>query len=651
MFGPRRLLPLGLLAAASVSSAMAALPQVDGWYPCSEYTFAEEVPSTAAPSGSSSSSSGQEAECATFKAPLCYDGVCDDTSSQQIDIFVKRIVAVADDKPNIFFMQGGPGAASSAMESAMTGVYSLLSGNVNVYTMDHRGTGRSTKLDCVAAQATTSASPSGSSIDPTEVPSCAADLELKYGQPDMAAFSVTSAANDLKLFISSFLNNSQTFVYGVSYGSSLVERLIHLNTTGIAGYVLDGISTTSGAPASEFEYFSTWDVDFNEVGQYFLSFCANDPNCGKYFPGTTVGDALKTLTANLDSTAYKCTAAADELFANLNGYAVGTTPPSMSLRSLMGSLLEDATLRNLIPVITYRLTRCNDDDIKVLTHLFNKYKAYSNTPSEDSTYDSDLVYKIIVYSEFWESPTPTPDEMLARFTNTTISSGSYGEVENYCVFTKDTAPGCKQFAKEANYKSSPLTYKKDKYWNVAASPPSDVSVLLMSSKMDPQTPNKYAERLYSALDTTNKELIVFEQATHATLWSTPLSNTDPDAPICGMAIVASYVAKGGDLSKMDKSCVAKMPTVSFQVADVLVHNWLNTSSAVDGKFTGTTTSVDGGSGSSGTSYKAVFIVFLVLFVLALLAAVAFMIKWRRAKKAAAEEPKIVEVMTPQEINA
>ena len=231
----------------------------------------------------------------------------------------------------------------------MTGVYALLKGNVNVYTMDHRGTGRSTKLDCVAAQAQTSGSPGGSSIDAKEVGSCAADLETKYGS-DLASFSVTSAASDLNLFISSFLANQQTFVYGVSYGTSLVERLIHLNTTGVAGYILDGISTTSGSDLKNFEYFSSWDRDYDEVGQYFLAACAaNQEDCGKYFPGTTVHAALKALMINLESSTYKCSATADELLAGVFGYEAGVYSPAESLRSFMGSLLADATLRTLIP--------------------------------------------------------------------------------------------------------------------------------------------------------------------------------------------------------------------------------------------------------------------------------------------------------------
>ncbi|KAG2522069.1 hypothetical protein JM16_006022 [Phytophthora kernoviae] len=60
-------------------------------------------------------------------------------------------------KSNVWILQGGPGASSTAMESAVVELHTRMNGSVNVYTMDHRGTGRSTFLDCMAAQVTTTA--------------------------------------------------------------------------------------------------------------------------------------------------------------------------------------------------------------------------------------------------------------------------------------------------------------------------------------------------------------------------------------------------------------------------------------------------------------------------------------------------------------
>ncbi|KAG6611749.1 Glycine cleavage system H protein [Phytophthora cinnamomi] len=144
------------------------------------------------------SSSGHDSECATFNAPLCYPGICETPqfADRMIDIFVKRMVATN------------------------------------------------------AAQATTTGSPSGRDIDLSEVPACAQELENEYGS--LASFSTTSAATDLVSFISKYTNGASTIVYGTSYGTVLVERLIHLNPPYVTGYVLDGIATSSGSSADKF---------------------------------------------------------------------------------------------------------------------------------------------------------------------------------------------------------------------------------------------------------------------------------------------------------------------------------------------------------------------------------------------------------------
>ncbi|KAG6615460.1 putative serine protease family S33 [Phytophthora cinnamomi] len=229
-----------IAAQASAAAKTTVKTQLNGWYKCSDYTFSDE-----------GSSDGQYAECATFIVPLCYPGICKTPhfADPTIDVFVKRMLATnADPKTatNAWLLQGGPGFSSSSLEASMVSLFTQLDGTANIYTMDYRGVGRSTFLDCVAAQATTSGSPNGREFDPTEVPACAQELQNKYG--DLAAFSVTSAATDLVTFMSKYTSAANTIVYGTSYGTVVVERVIHLNPQHVVGYVLDGIATTSGAP-------------------------------------------------------------------------------------------------------------------------------------------------------------------------------------------------------------------------------------------------------------------------------------------------------------------------------------------------------------------------------------------------------------------
>ncbi|KAE9196110.1 hypothetical protein PF004_g20240 [Phytophthora fragariae] len=540
---------VSMFAQASALSASSSSNDLNGWYPCSDFTFADE-----------GSSGGQDAECAVYTAPLCYPGICETAKSidSTVDIFVKRVPAVSDPESatNVWLMQGGPGASSTAMESAMVELHTRLDGAVNVYTMDHRGTGRSTLLDCVAAQVTTTGSPWGSSIKSSEVPACAQALEKKYW--NLSSFSMTSAATDMTTFISNYSNGANTIVYGVSYGTALVERVIHLDPPEVTGYVLDGVATSSGASADKFEYFSTWDSDFGDVGDAFLALCATQSECNSRFQTNTLPITLQSLLTNFDSKP-KSTCAA--LVSSANGDQ-SSEPPSYI-------------------------------DIGVLTHFFAYLNKFQDFADEDNAFESTLLYYLIVFSEMWERPEPPISEMLARFTSTRVSNGgTYADIPR---------------------------------------------------KQDPQTPHKYAEYLLDALDGDKKELITFEFATHGTLWTTPLDESDENSETCGMKLLVSYVSSGGDLDGLDKTCVDNMPVFSLTPSITYQYYFLSTNNAYDGVYNASlaalVTSSSSGSGTNtltktakeNETYKTVFIVFLVLFVVSSTIAVFFTYRWYQLK--------------------
>ncbi|RAW22516.1 hypothetical protein PC110_g21042 [Phytophthora cactorum] len=344
--------------------------KLNGWFACSESVFDE-----------SGSSDVQGAECATYSAPLCYPGVCKapESVNQTVDIFVKRLPA---DEPktatNVWLLRG---QASADLESSITMLYEQLKGTANVYTMDHRGSGRSTFLDCTAAQSITNGAPRGKEIEPSEVPSCAKVMERKYG--DLAAFSPTSAAKDL---------------------------------------------------------------------------------------------------------------------------------------------------------ITLIL-------LKLLDTFWMGLQADTSNPL-----DSDVLYYLIVFSEMWETPQPSMAEMTKRFTK------------------YEKSKTCSKY-KFGNYDAPGIIYKHDKYWNARIAIPDQASVLLVSSKMDTQTPHKYAESFLKSLKGDNKELITFDYSVHGALTSILLETEVPEIETCGVELLASYVSSGGDLDSLDKSCLDEMLEFNLTLND------------------------------------------------------------------------------------
>ncbi|OWY91928.1 Serine protease [Phytophthora megakarya] len=93
------------LAFAQVFATPSNQDQLNGWYPCSNYTISEP-------------SNTRDAECASYMAPLCYPGICNasDIADPTIGLFVKRYLATSGDPQNatnVWLLQGGPGSSST----------------------------------------------------------------------------------------------------------------------------------------------------------------------------------------------------------------------------------------------------------------------------------------------------------------------------------------------------------------------------------------------------------------------------------------------------------------------------------------------------------------------------------------------------------
>lgn len=97
--------------------------------------------------------------------------------------------------------------SSVSLEETAVELQTKLGGSVNVYLMDHHGTGRSTRLSC-SVETKLNSSLWGSDVEAPNVGKCAQELLSKYG--DMASFSTTSAAKDVASFMNDYTNNKDT---------------------------------------------------------------------------------------------------------------------------------------------------------------------------------------------------------------------------------------------------------------------------------------------------------------------------------------------------------------------------------------------------------------------------------------------------------
>ncbi|KDO22375.1 hypothetical protein SPRG_11327 [Saprolegnia parasitica CBS 223.65] len=539
--------------------ALAAATSPNEWHPCPLYSDV----GTAAEHKQYEASYNFTAECIELSAPVCYPGVCE--GSKTLTLFLKRIPATHPTTPAkaVWLMQGGPGAASDAMEPSMAQIYEAANGTISLYTMDHRGVGRSSPLSAICPDVATA------EIETLDVAhtKCFKKLKAKYGPNAAKGFSVTSAATDLATIIQSpLLAASDVFVYGVSYGTYLTERLMHLAPKNVKGYILDSMLAES--PLST---YSDWDRDVAHVEKEYYHFCDKDPVCAsKIGPNSKqfAFDLYKKLDAN-------DTACAQTIYA-----AKGI--PSDFVGSTLAGMLTNYNQRNLIPAILYRLAKCVVDvesEATFLTGLLGLASEADDTegrddivPGDAETGESvidDILYSNIVFNEIWESPSPSVERLEKDSSKLTWRSSdkisTLLKVGKYCLYTGGKDAVCKQFEIAAGSES--FAYAHDQYWNKTAAVPAGASALLLSGGIDVQTIPKYAVAQNASMAGDKKLLLQFPFGGHSIISTT---STDPkDATKhCGMDILNMYLQSGGNLKAIKTDCMENVQPLDF----TLIHD-------------------------------------------------------------------------------
>ncbi|KDO27303.1 hypothetical protein SPRG_07553 [Saprolegnia parasitica CBS 223.65] len=459
------------------------------------------------------------AQCADVLVPLCYPGVCH--SNATLSVHLERIPSMAVPAKSLWFLQGGPGLPSSSLDEAMVRAYDAANGSVSVYTMDHRGTGRSSRLEdaCVGA----------------DTVGCFAALKAKYGADAPSGFSVTSAATDLAALLQGpSLRHEEAYIYGVSYGTYWAQRLMHFSPPTVKGYVLDSVMS-----ASPMKLYSQWDADVAVAETAFYARCDRDPFCA-----SKVGPSSQTL--------------ARQLLAKIdaNDTACARALPSTSLlRSTLGRLFREPSQRNMIPAVLYHLRKCLDDYESHARFVQNLVaNAVAPLPIDGG---SMLLHNTIVYNELWASQTLAELQAQAAATTWQPIDSIAQRLVDYCLYTGGSRDGA---CRDVPAPRMSFAYAHDKYWNVSPPLPPTTSVLLLSGDLDAQTLPLYALAANASLASARTRLLRFPDGGHSVL-STALT----PGGSCGAQLLDQFVATNGNVTALDVSCMAAIPALQFQV--------------------------------------------------------------------------------------
>ena len=455
------------------------------------------------------------AECARIDVPVRWS----EPDGDQIELFVKRYRAAPRPRGQLWLLAGGPGAAGADFEhqtyddprDGFYPTFAEIAPELEVYLLDHRGTGRSSRLGCPAQEDPDS--DGASSITDGEWGACLEAVQDAWGA-SLDGFNTTEAARDLGEIVSRTRHGDEAvFVYGVSYGTYWALRYLHLYPEQAAGVVLDSIC----APG-ECDVMLDYDAGFDEVGHALLDLCSEDPSCAGQFPD---GGPLAALDA------VRAAAIRDEC-------GFGLEPADVRL--LLGLMLRSWPIRDLVPAVIARLRACDE---AALQRLLLTLVDVPETAGDEMF--SDVLNRHVALSELARRPAPTVEEVE------TFVDG--------LDFSLDVGPHFARLA-EAGWP----TYDRDAWADEL--PDTTVPLLLLNGTLDPQTVERRTRRTAAHFTGADQQYVAVPYATHSVLDQSPLELA-PDGTLatCGQDLIAQFLA--APTTRVDTSCTQDVIAPNF----------------------------------------------------------------------------------------
>ncbi|MBS0376077.1 MAG: alpha/beta fold hydrolase [Proteobacteria bacterium] len=172
----------------------------------------------------------------------------------------------------LFVVAGGPGQAASDYYAAYAGAFAPVLRTHDLVLVDQRGTGGSNRLGCRFPPDFDVATPS-----PAEIRALSA--RCRAGLPGRPAYYTTSVAvADLEA-VRAALGAPRIALYGISYGTRVVEHYLRHHGEHAAAVVLDGVLPPDASPLADTPLAAE-----RALGLAFAR-CRAAPECERAFPG------------------------------------------------------------------------------------------------------------------------------------------------------------------------------------------------------------------------------------------------------------------------------------------------------------------------------------------------------------------------------
>ncbi len=211
-------------------------------------------------------------ECTLVAVPL--DHAAPDAGT--VDLFVRKFPAEGVAEGQLWLIAGGPGESGASFYPFIDTLREAAPG-FDLLVPDHRGTGFSSRL-CPDEEGP--ASKAGRALADEEWGTCFGSLNEQPGRTK--SFTISNAARDLDELLSRLGSGERRYIYGVSYGTQLVLRLLSFGAqTDIDGVILDSLVPLETDTHLDLSHRS---AVTDRVGREVLRDCDTRPECRRYFP-------------------------------------------------------------------------------------------------------------------------------------------------------------------------------------------------------------------------------------------------------------------------------------------------------------------------------------------------------------------------------
>ena len=442
------------------------------------------------------------AECARAERPSAPG------SSATFVSAAKRLRASAPSRGQLWLLHGGPGMSGTIGLPAFMDELHGFAPDLDLYTLDARGTGDSEFLECPEQQ--TASSPGGAHITAPEAAACA--TRLRADHPDLSIFSFSASARDLHDAIEEHREAGKAvFLWGASGGTYWARRYLQLFPDSVDGVVLDSMVAPRRNLVVDQLTFA------ERIGQEVLAQCRADTFCS-----SRLADPLGT---------------AEALWAKLDqGHCSKLGHGSEEVREAVARMLFFPPFNEMVPALIARLDRCTDADVQVALSTLQPLIARGSAPHAFS----EALNVLLVRAELWDDPRFPDDASVDTFVAQAEASALVGPRDGaQLVAVLRAFP-----ALEEPLASAPLT--------------STVPALMLAGELDPSTPAELTSSIQSELHGPHQTFVLVPHTTHGVIDGSPTA----DGRDCGRQLFLEFLAD--PTAPLDAGCAADRLPLDFE---------------------------------------------------------------------------------------